>query len=46
VERVPGAADAAALQLARARVSVARISAGDDLSTVLSSAIARAAVHG
>jgi uncharacterized protein (DUF58 family) len=46
VDRVPGAADAAALQLARARVSVAKISAGDDLSVVLSSAIARAAVHG
>ena len=44
--RMQKAADAAALQLARARVSVAKISAGDDLSAVLSSAMARAAVHG
>jgi uncharacterized protein (DUF58 family) len=46
VERVPGPADAAALQLARVHVPVARISSGDDLSVVLSSAMARAAAHG
>lgn len=46
VERVPGPADAAALQLARARVPVAKVAAGDDLSRVLSSALARAAAHG
>jgi len=43
VERVPGAADAASLQLARAGVAVARLGAGDDVGLALSSAIARRA---
>src|SRR5207247_2119766 len=41
VARVPGAADAASLQLARAGASVARLSAGDDVGEVLSAAISR-----
>jgi uncharacterized protein (DUF58 family) len=45
VERVPGETDAASLQLARAGVSVARLRADDDVSTVLSAAISRSASH-
>lgn len=45
VQRVPGETDAASLQLARAGVSVARLRADDDVSTVLSAAIARSASH-
>jgi uncharacterized protein (DUF58 family) len=45
VERVPGESDAASLQLARAGVSVARLRADDDVSSVLSAAIARSASH-
>jgi uncharacterized protein (DUF58 family) len=43
VERVPGAADAGALQIATAGLAVARLRAGDDVGDVLSSAIARRA---
>jgi uncharacterized protein (DUF58 family) len=43
VEHVPGAADAAALQLAASGVAVARVRAGDDIGEVLSSAMARKA---
>ncbi|MDX6519912.1 MAG: hypothetical protein QOJ31_1430 [Gaiellales bacterium] len=45
VERVPGATDAASLQLARAGVSVARLRAGDDVSAMLSSTISRSVGH-
>jgi uncharacterized protein (DUF58 family) len=41
VDRVPGSADAAALQLATAGVPVARIAADSDVGEALSSAIAR-----
>ena len=43
VQRVPGEADAASPQLARAGVSVARLGADDDISAVLSAAISRSA---
>jgi hypothetical protein len=43
VDHVPGAADAAALQLAASGVAVARVRAGDDIGEVLSSAMARKA---
>jgi uncharacterized protein (DUF58 family) len=45
VERMPGPADAASLQLARAGASVARLRADDDVKAVLSAAIARSAGH-
>ena len=43
VERVPGTAESASLQLARVGVAVARLRAGDDVARTLSSAIARRA---
>ena len=45
VQRVPGETDAASLTLARAGVSVARLRADDDVSSVLSAAISRSASH-
>jgi hypothetical protein len=42
---MPGPADAASLQLARAGASVARLRADDDVKAVLSAAIARSTGH-
>jgi uncharacterized protein (DUF58 family) len=46
VDRMPGSADAAALQLASAGVPVARLAADGDVGEVLSSAMARKALRG